>query len=406
MTNDTRSPNEIERDIERERTELAGTVRALQEKFTPEAVISELTRNFREHGGDVGQAVTRSVKQNPVALALTGVGLAWLMFGRSYDPLAENSRINYGRRHDHDDLQSPPPADSSYVGSKGYRTGRELPSHRSPTVTERSASSRTYPDWAREYDRGAFDADNEGGRGIGDKASDLAGRGKAGVSSAAGSVAGGAKSAGAGVAGAARSAGGAVSGAASSAGSAASGAARSAADRAARARDALAHGTENLSEAARERVIAARERAMDMRDRAARTASDSWNYSRDSATDFIEEQPLVAGALALAVGAALGSALPRTRYEDEYLGRYRDDLFDEAERIFHEEREKAERVGKAALGEASKIVDEKRADMDETAPGSKSAAEAAADEAKSAGKRVADAAKDEADNQNLGKPKS
>ena len=42
MPNDTRTPDQIERDIERERSDLASTVDALQDKFSPEAVISEI----------------------------------------------------------------------------------------------------------------------------------------------------------------------------------------------------------------------------------------------------------------------------------------------------------------------------------------------------------------------------
>src|SRR5699024_5165793 len=34
-----------------------------------------------EHGGDFSRSVAQSARDNPLALAVTGVGLAWLIFG-------------------------------------------------------------------------------------------------------------------------------------------------------------------------------------------------------------------------------------------------------------------------------------------------------------------------------------
>ena len=93
-----------------------------------------------------------------------------------------------------------------------------------------------------------------------------------------------------------------------------------------RLRERLSEGTEGLSEAARERVVAARHRAVEAR----RHASSAMSNGRDSAGDLFERQPLVIGALAFAVGAAIAALLPKTRTEDNYLGARRDALMDEA----------------------------------------------------------------------------
>ncbi len=45
-----------------------------------------------------------------------------------------------------------------------------------------------------------------------------------------------------------------------------------------------------------------------------------------SFSEIIEQQPLVLGAIGLAVGALVGAMLPRTRMEDEYLGEARDQI--------------------------------------------------------------------------------
>ncbi|WP_323766146.1 DUF3618 domain-containing protein [Marinovum sp.] len=419
MPNDTRTPDQIERDIERERAELASTVDALQDKFSPEAVITEIANGFRRHGGEFGEAVTRSAKQNPLALAVTGVGLAWLMFGRSHtDPSTEvrhSAVSHHSSNHDRREL--------------GYAAGptRDFASrdrYAGAGTSEREARYGTtpaaYPDWARhDLDDGVWDDDDldaDGGRSLGERASETAGTAGASMRSGASSVASGASSAAGKVGSGASSAAGKVGSGASAAGSAVAGGARSAADgvsraargtadRVSRARERLARGTENMSDAARERIVTARAKALDMARQADETARRNYTRGRDATAEFIEEQPLVAGAIALAVGAALAGALPRTKREDELMGQTRDELFDEAERIFHEEREKAERVAKAAMSEAESIAQEKRDAADDAAPGSKSAVEAAADEMRDAGKRVADAAKQKADEENLGTPK-
>lgn len=375
MPDDHRTPDQIERDIERDRAKLADAFDALQDKFSPEAVVREVADGFRRHGGEFGTAVTRSVKQNPLALAVTGVGLAWLMFGRSHVDPAEPIRRS-GRDaargtypgEDFDTGYSPHPA-GAYAAHDRYDGAS--PSG-DPQRAGRPRVGHYYPAWARlelDDDRDEHDDD---GPSLGERAS--------GAATAAGD-------------------------AARSAGSAVAEGAESAKDRASRAGERLARGTEDLSEAARDRILAARKRAVETAARAEAAARRNYAKGRDATADFIEEQPLVAGALALAVGAALAGALPRTRREDEALGATRDELFDEAERIFHEERDKAERVARAAADEAVAIVEEKRDAADAAAPGTKSAAEAAADEVRDAGQRVAEAARKSAENEDLGRPK-
>lgn len=144
-------------------------------------------------------------------------------------------------------------------------------------------------------------------------------------------------------------------------------------------------------------MIAARKAAVQARD----AAASYTRQGRERATDIFEEQPLIAGALALALGAALGAALPRTRVEDQYLGDQSDHLMEEAERIFEEEKQKLGRVAKAATAEAKSVVSEAKENADDAAP-AETAAQAVADKAKSAGRRVVDAAETEAKRQNLG----
>ncbi|MDQ7732980.1 DUF3618 domain-containing protein [Halomonas sp. SpR1] len=60
------------------------------------------------------------------------------------------------------------------------------------------------------------------------------------------------------------------------------------------------------------------------------------------ASDFIQEHPLVAGALGFALGAALGGIFPATKKEDEYMGEYRDRVLHKAAETGQEQMDKAQ----------------------------------------------------------------
>ena len=54
---------------------------------------------------------------------------------------------------------------------------------------------------------------------------------------------------------------------------------------------------------------------------------------------ILNEQPLVLGAIGVAIGAAIAAAAPQTRAEDEWMGEARDWLTDELKRSWEERRE-------------------------------------------------------------------
>ncbi|SFE84668.1 Protein of unknown function [Sulfitobacter brevis] len=429
MTNDTRTPEEIEREIERERAGLTSTLSDLQDKFSVDGVVREFSNQFREHGGDIGRSVSEAVKRNPVALALTGVGLAWLMLGDKSDPRVRENRFSrdtgYGSdRYDADRYGANRTGSDSYTSdhnttsdaSRNVNGLSDRPSGYTP-ASRQVGSSNTYysgnnsgqrnvPSWAdssndhdddtSSFGSSARNAASNAGSSISGAASSVAD----GARSAGSTVAGGARSAGASVADGARSAAGAVSGAGHSAADGARSLASSASDRAAALRQRLAEGTESLSEEARNRVIAARHRAVE-----ARQATMTYaRQGRDRAADIFEEQPLIAGALAVALGAALGAALPRSRIENEYMGEHSDHLMDEAERIFNQEKNKLTKVANAAVNEAKDIARETKDDANNAAPGN-SVADAIVEKAKASGKRIADAADAEAKKQDVGSVK-
>jgi len=428
---DTRTPDEIERDIERERAELGRTVDELQNRISPERILREIGRGLTDHGQEFGEAVTRSVKRNPVALALTGIGLAWLMSGKSWEesrdavmprgsngyaplPASQRRDSSYaGRSYDAPAGTASydrPAGDYSgdYAGHGGGYGGsasgaRTSGFGESPQTSFRYKNSEPDEDWLYADDDDYWDLDDyDDDDSFGDRVSDAGSRAADKASHAAdkagqkaGELRDNAQSAAAG----ARDR---VAHGAASVRDGVASAGQSAAERARRIRRRLSHGLENLGEEARERVVAARWRAVKARRAAARRA----RQGSDAMARFYDENPLVVGGLALAAGAILAGTLPRTRQEDAYLGKYSDRAYDKAERIFQEERRKAMKVADRAAQTAQEVLEEERAKIDDSAPGNKSAAEHVADEARGAAKKVADATKDEAEKQKLGNPSS
>ena len=110
-----------------------------------------------------------------------------------------------------------------------------------------------------------------------------------------------------------------------------------------RARGGIAHAGSGLAD-----------RAHDAGDRARYYG----RHARRSMLQTLNEQPLVLGAIGLAVGAALGAALPSTEIEDEVMGDTRDDMIRRAKETGREQAGKAasaaEAVVTAAREEAGK----------------------------------------------------
>lgn len=69
-----------------------------------------------------------------------------------------------------------------------------------------------------------------------------------------------------------------------------------------------------------ERMSSARHRAGEKVGSMADTTRQQWHRARSGLDYLVKEQPLVLGAIGLAIGAAIGASAPRTRQEDELLG--------------------------------------------------------------------------------------
>lgn len=81
----------------------------------------------------------------------------------------------------------------------------------------------------------------------------------------------------------------------------------------------------NWRQSARERYSDVADRARGMGGMTARRA----RQVNQSLWDMVDEYPVAAGLMGLALGAAIGASLPSTEMEDEWVGEYRDHAVDE-----------------------------------------------------------------------------
>lgn len=384
---DEKSPSEIEREIEVERAQLASSLDALSDRFSVDNMVRTVSDQVSEHGGEVATNFLRTVKANPAAAVLAGVGIAWLMasqgrsqpralperdhrpggepgpyvesdfyrqseYGRAPRTTSASDAGDYGSGGDDDDV-NPAPA---YARQGGATARGFADTYPAGDFTSRVASAddrmRSRQASAEDWSRGADDDDEGFLERLGDRAEGIWDR-------------------------AVRAVRGGVQGVSA---------------RAADLRDSIMEGTEGMDEQGQSRVAQARARAYAAQAR----AEDMSRRGRAQAAGFFYEQPLVTGALAVAVGAAVGAMLPRTQREDDAFGSYRDSLFEQAEDVFHQERARAEAAASAALREAKQVAVEAKDRVLGEADGREAVQQAEAG-ARSAAKRVSDAAKEGAE---------
>ncbi len=295
MTSDSRTPEEIERDIEREREAMRANINTLQRKFSMDGIMNDVSDMLRGRSSDIGRVAKETLGRNPVAVAMIGAGVAWLMLSKGGSNGASSG---------------------ASADRYGFGSARSGSSHRSTGSRDAMGGSGMQADdmaWLHDD----WDGDDDWNRSQG-----------GGIT-------------------------GAVKRGASNMMDTAKDAVDAVRDRASRLTDRLSHGTDGLSDTARERVVSARRAAHD----AQRTAREALHKGANAATDAFENQPLVVGALAMAVGAGIGASLPRTRVEDRTLGSSSDTLVAEAQRIFKEEVHKArqslEETGAGAHGDTT-----------------------------------------------------
>ena len=309
VINDTDEIDRIELELAATRARLDGTLDALQQKLSPGGLVSQATTYFKEGSGmDLSHNIGRSLREHPVPVALAGLALGWLLMA--------------GSRRGGADADAPRQTDAGTYGRRDFRSdayrytspGRvpEVAAHRSlgmqVDLAARAHEAAAGIERAADEDEASFSdrvADAKGAilgvsRDVGEAAASFRDRVEAALAAASDGV---------------RKAGRDALSRAGEAGA-------SAADFAGDLADRGEAGMRNL-------YGYGRSVAQGVRDGADDAVHQAQDLGSRTAT-YLQEQPLLLGALGVTVGAVLGMLLPSSRYEREMLGGVREGLRDTA----------------------------------------------------------------------------
>jgi len=350
MATTSTDPSDIEADLERERAALANTLDTLSDRVSVDNLAKEALGMLRSRAGSATTSVDHMVRTNPVAAALIGAGVAWMFLGPritgSSSAASSSSRKSSQSSGYAGELRSDDAAWAS--SSSSNATGSSTDYGRVGYVASDSDDDHA---WSREA------------HGLRARAMDALHRIEREAKSYYESLRDGVASG-------------------------ASGARDFAAERASvissftsDLSDRLSSGLDSLPPESRDRIMAARERAYQAMLQAEQTGRDVIRNPGRA----LEDHPLVSGAVAFALGAAVGAALPTTDVENRTFGAERDRLMGDASRVLREERSRAMQI-------AGSLGQEVKAAARETV---EAVADTARDKASQAAQRVQDRASDE-----------
>lgn len=298
------SAAQIEREVDAQRQRIESTIGEIREKLSPGQLVDEILAHTKDGGQEFVGNLGRTAASNPLPTALLGVSLAWLMFGQKQDSGHGGQHVGqYGGHH-----ASP---------SLAHVTGDGL-----QRVTH---AQDDLGDWYSEFI-------DEAGKKYRAKSNELGHRAGHFLDETGKQVSGFVNEAGHQVDAFRDEAGNVLD-------QSMGWAAQSWQD----AADSVSHTLQQASDGAAHL-------SADMRQQASRVA--------DGTMRAFQDQPLIAGALAFAAGAALATTLPSTRQEDEAVGEYADGIKREAAQAAGDMYEKGKQEAAHVYDEASQKAGE------------------------------------------------
>lgn len=105
MSQSTSDQDRIEADLARTRSRMDNRLNELQERLSPGQVLDDVMGYFRgSEGGDFARNLMDSVRNNPLPAALTGIGLTWLM---ASNPRAQVRTLGGGKSQPFSESEAP-----------------------------------------------------------------------------------------------------------------------------------------------------------------------------------------------------------------------------------------------------------------------------------------------------------
>ena len=341
--NEQKTSAELQREIELQRSRVENTIDQIQEKLSPGQLVDELLAYTKGGGGEFVASLQRNVVSNPLPVALLGVSLAWLMAkpspkatdepstirsDRHWDDSINRRRGYTGPSEDTDEYEDYP---VTIISGEGLRR----------VGNSSDGQGRTYSDFAddagKKFKALADETGNRAGHFI-----DEAGNRYKGFTNAAGEQVTHFR------------------------------------DEAGNLLDEASGWASHTWQMVRQKMHDARDTiasAAEMgRERSAQ-AGDAMRSQMDSLNQTIlnqfRDQPLVGGALAFALGAALGATLPHTEQEDAVLGEASDAVKEKvgeaAGDLYEQGKDKASELYASAAEKAGELYQQAREGVTEVA---------------------------------------
>ena len=137
------SPRELEERANEKRSEINRTLSQIEDHFSPSQMIEQAMGLFKGNGGEMANNLGRTVRDNPVPMILTGVGLAWMA-------MSQNSSRSRGHERGYDDYHAHYRSGYGRYADGGYRDNRagefrDSEAYRQPGAPYRASSDSFRP---------------------------------------------------------------------------------------------------------------------------------------------------------------------------------------------------------------------------------------------------------------------
>ena len=339
--NDHDSPEEIERDIERTRAGISRTLSDLQQRLSPSSLISETLssvavgntlRSARSGTVDLAAGVGRAISHNPLPVLLTGIGIAWLLFSRSGPDGDRKPRMT---SYDQDRMPRSEPGEDRDASVEHEDPRRDATDDQAEDDV--LGSSRNSGGSSADFRSSSENSELNGVRRSAGGAKPLDTRTDAEVTEDLKAAAAQRRGIG------------------QRAGARTRDAAATVYDRVARVSETLSQGVERMTGAIKGSGGAAYRTTKDVAEKAtsaARRVPARVGSAAHSAGSFIEENPILSGGIAIALGAALALLIPPSRRERQLMGEASDQVKSSVRQAVKEKVERAKDVA-ATTAEAA-----------------------------------------------------
>jgi uncharacterized protein YjbJ (UPF0337 family) len=318
MTYDNKSSADLEREVNEQRNRVEARIGEIKDKLSPGQLLDEALSYTRHGGAHFASNLGSQISANPLPAALVGVGLAWLI---SSSASGNGAHVSSRADFSSDDHAYP------YARTSG---GLKRVSHQADESGQwwsefETSTGERYKAKATEFGERAGHFTDKAGKMFGGFIDDAGNRVRDFQDEAGKTLH----------------------------------QVRSWADHSWRdMRHGIASGISGVSSAVRDAASSAGSGARHM---GGSVQQQSDQLARQVVRLF-DEQPLIAGALAFAVGAAVGAALPHTDQEDQLLGEQADKLrgkaAETAGKLYEDGKEKAAELYDAASAQAGELYDE------------------------------------------------